>query len=534
MPSEASITLDLLIPDRAELGDQILHYRLGPLIGEGGMGCVFEAFDQRLERSVAVKVLKPALSKRPAARANFLREARALAAIRHPNVVTIFAVEDAKLPFMVMERLEGRSLMTWLEHDQSLTVAQVVGIGQQVASGLAAAHAACVLHRDIKPHNIFLENGVAKLLDFGLSVALQHEPRAAAVAGTPYYMAPEQIQAEPVDERTDLYALGVVLYRLLSGRFPFGELPATAALVAVTTRDAPTLATHTPSVPSSLIQLVDQLIARNPDHRLQSASEVVQRLEAIDSEVRRGWIGRGLRLLQSPQLWLTLAASLIPLLGGALAVSIALPSRVIGQPMAVNSSAASSLDSLPAMQALQQELLPSQRRALPLGRTQRLRNLASFDIAAVDQGRLDMVTIEVSNDESASTPLTSSANESELELFLIANWIEGASWDEISSIPPDARSLSEIPEAIPLGKLELYDEQLAGNSLSPTLPAEALVEHIRQRGLPCSIVIASDSNPLGTELFATLKLRLTWYVAKESQDTSATQDRRSAQEAGDE
>ena len=320
--------LDKLIPDRRTNGDRVLHYAVRNRLGEGGMGYVLEAFDERLQRVVAIKVIKPHLAKQPESRQQFVNEARAMAAIRHENIVTVFAVEDTELPFIVMERLEGESLSDWLKHRVAKPINSLDGIriGRQIAAGLAAAHRVGVLHRDIKPQNIWIEQGRVKLLDFGLAV--RQAGRQARVEGTPSYIAPEQLRGEPTDKRTDLYSVGVVLYRMLSGQLPFASTTKSATLVAIATRNAPSLAEVAPDRPAELIDIVDRLLSSEPDHRIQSADELQDQLQRIERTISVGLGGRLLRAVRRPAIWGWAAASVVAFLAAFAGGVLLLPSSV--------------------------------------------------------------------------------------------------------------------------------------------------------------------------------------------------------------
>ena len=194
-------------------GDRLLHYRLIRQIGEGGMGVVFEAQDERLGRTVAIKRLHGALSEAPGLRERFLREARAASAMDHPNLCTVHAVEEAPdgSLLLVMAFYRGQTLAGLLAHGP-LDVDRIRDLGGQTATGLHAAHLAGIVHRDIKPANIFLlHSGSVKILDFGLSRAdhLEHLTAQHQVMGTLAYMPPEQLAGSTVDHRADLWALGV-------------------------------------------------------------------------------------------------------------------------------------------------------------------------------------------------------------------------------------------------------------------------------------------------------------------------------------
>ena len=190
------------------------------------MGVVLKAFDEKLQRVVAIKVMAEALAASPAARKRFVREAQAAAAVRSDHIVNIYEVEESgSRPYLVMELISGVSLQERLDAAGPLGVREILRIGLQIAQGLAAAHAQGVVHRDISPANILLENGVerVKITDFGLARVADDATHSASgiVAGTPQYMAPEQVCGEPVDQRSDLFSLGSVLYAMCTGRSPF-------------------------------------------------------------------------------------------------------------------------------------------------------------------------------------------------------------------------------------------------------------------------------------------------------------------------
>src|SRR6266480_1542432 len=190
------------------------------------MGIVLRGFDEQLHRVVAIKVMAAQLATNATARKRFTREAQAQAAVSHDHIVTIHAVEEAgPLPHLVMQYVAGLSLQQRLEKDGPLELQEILRIGMQTASGLAAAHAQGLVHRDIKPANILLENGVerVKITDFGLARAAADASltQSGVVAGTPHYMSPEQAEGKPVDQRSDLFSLGTMLYLMCTGRPPF-------------------------------------------------------------------------------------------------------------------------------------------------------------------------------------------------------------------------------------------------------------------------------------------------------------------------
>jgi eukaryotic-like serine/threonine-protein kinase len=268
-------------------------YEILEVIGRGGMGVVLKAHDPGLNRFVAVKVLSPHLSGTAAACRRFAREAKAAAAVSHEHVVAIHAVDSAgRPPYLVMQYVAGKSLQHRIDQTGPLETAEILRIGMQAASGLAAAHAQGLIHRDIKPSNILLENGVerVKLTDFGLALALDDASltQSGLVVGTPQYMAPEQARGEPVDFRADLFSLGSVLYAMACGRPPFRASSTIAVLRRVGDEPPRPVRELNPDVPEWLAAIIARLHAMDPADRFQAAAEVADLL------------GRWLAHIQSP------------------------------------------------------------------------------------------------------------------------------------------------------------------------------------------------------------------------------------------
>jgi serine/threonine protein kinase len=262
------------------LGD----YQVQEVIGQGGMGIVLKAFEPALNRLVAIKVMSAAIAGSAVARRRFTREAKAAAAVSHDHIVTVHGVHEADgLPYLVMQYVRGESLQARLDRSGPLEVVEIVRIGLQTASGLAAAHAQGLIHRDIKPANLLLENGLArvKITDFGLARMIDEVglTQSGVVAGTPEYMAPEQARGEPVDHRSDLFSLGCVLYAMCTGLPPFRAGTAVAVLRQVSDHEARPIRSLNPDVPAWLEALVTRLMAKDPTDRLQSAAEVADLLE---------------------------------------------------------------------------------------------------------------------------------------------------------------------------------------------------------------------------------------------------------------
>ncbi|WP_020474427.1 protein kinase domain-containing protein [Zavarzinella formosa] len=276
-------------------------YRVVRLLGAGGMGLVYLAEDEVLRRQVAVKVLRPRLARKTRAREGFLREARAMASLKHDNVVTVFQVGETTgpggetIPFLAMELLEGESLADWIRREGPLPAGWIPGIGRQAAGGLAAAHACGVVHRDIKPGNLWLEApswwtdmpkadrpplptvARIKVLDFGLAQPTGEESidDNRTILGTPAYMPPEQAAGKEVNHRADLFSLGVVLYELTTGRRPYPREKQTDIPAYATPPRVTDLARNVPPV---LADLIHRLISPNPADRPETAREVQQAL----------------------------------------------------------------------------------------------------------------------------------------------------------------------------------------------------------------------------------------------------------------
>jgi tRNA A-37 threonylcarbamoyl transferase component Bud32 len=256
------------------------HYDVLDVIGRGGMGVVFKARDTRLQRIVAIKVLAAELAASGSARQRFFREARAAAAVRDDHVVSIHAVseETGPTPYLVMEFIAGVTLEKRIKERGALAVKEVLRIGMQAAEGLAAAHRQGLIHRDVKPANILLENGVerVKITDFGLARAADDASlsQSGVIAGTPLYMSPEQARGETLDPRSDLFSLGSVLYTLCTGRAAFAAGNTMAVLKRVCEETPRPIREFNPDIPEWLAAVVDRLLAKESGKRFQTAAEL--------------------------------------------------------------------------------------------------------------------------------------------------------------------------------------------------------------------------------------------------------------------
>ena len=258
-------------------------YEIIEVVGHGGMGAVLRAFETKLSRVVAVKVMAPTLAANPTAVKRFLREATTAAAVHHDHVVTIHAVDEShQPPYLVMQFIEGQTLQQKIDREGALELKHILRIGSQAAAGLAAAHKTGLIHRDIKPANILLENGVerVKITDFGLARTADdlQVTQTGLIAGTPQYMSPEQAKGEPIDVRSDLFSLGSVLYTMCTGRPAFRADNPVAVLRRLCDDTPRPIREVNPEIPEWLCEIVDKLLEKDPGQRLQSAHEVAELL----------------------------------------------------------------------------------------------------------------------------------------------------------------------------------------------------------------------------------------------------------------
>lgn len=273
-------------PSHPEMLGRLGRYEIERIVGSGGMGIVLKGFDTELNRPVAVKMLAQHLSGVGAARVRFAREARAAAAIVHENVVSIHNVEaDRETPYLVMQFIAGESLQERVDRTGPLHARQVLRIAVQVAAGLAAAHKQGVIHRDIKPSNILLESGVERVLitDFGLARTVDDASltRTGIIAGTPAYMSPEQANGDAVDQQSDLFSLGSLIYFMATGHPPFRADRAMGVLNRICTHRHKPLWQVAEQIPDELSVLVDQLLEKRSAKRCPSADQVHGRLTTL-------------------------------------------------------------------------------------------------------------------------------------------------------------------------------------------------------------------------------------------------------------
>lgn len=298
---------------------ELEHYGIVEVIGQGGMGVVLRAFDRRLDRDVALKIMRGDLASDPNARARFQREAKATAQLRHPNIVTIHEVGEAGgYPYLGMEYVDGPSLADYVREQGALEGNEIRGIFRQIVQGLAHAHDAGVVHRDIKSSNILLDGreGTARIADFGLAYVVGSQTRITrpdSVFGTPEYMSPEQAQGcDLIDERSDLYSAGVVLYEMLTGRVPFQAQLPSAVVHKLLNRVPEDPQNHVSRVDRHLAKLAVRLLAKRPEDRFDSAKAV---LKALDQPTTVTVPERRRRLLHRVTAVLTVAVT-VALAGG--------------------------------------------------------------------------------------------------------------------------------------------------------------------------------------------------------------------------
>lgn len=304
MPESDGVDLTFLDPplEQDEIG-RIAHYRVLSIIGVGGMGVVLRGEDTHLRRPVALKVMRKEYVESYASRERFLQEARVVAAVESENIVTIYQVGmHNDVPFLAMQFLHGEALDERLNRQVPLPVPFALLIARQTATGLADAHAHGLVHRDIKPANIWLETDPAsgkfrrvRLLDFGLARIIDSNRKLTSmgvIVGTPQYMSPEQAFGSEVDGRADLFSLGAVMYAMFTGTLPFEGKTSAATLMALVSHNPPRVSTMNRQVPGEVDELIERLLAKEPEKRPATADEVVEILDSVLIEFSAPILGR--------------------------------------------------------------------------------------------------------------------------------------------------------------------------------------------------------------------------------------------------
>lgn len=269
-------------------GRQVSHFQVGDVLGCGGMGVVYQAHDLRLGRTVALKFLLPQYSLDAVAKERFLQEARAASILQHLNICTIYDVGETeeKQLFLAMACYGGETLRARLARSGTLAVKEAIELGQQIARGLSAAHAAGVVHRDLKPANLMLTpEGTLKILDFGLAKLRDLSITGpGACAGTVAYMSPEQSRGEPVDARSDLWSVGVVLYEMLTGKVPFGGGHELSTVYRLIHEEPTPVSSVRPDVPADVQAVIEKLLRKQPAERYSNAAELMNDLDAVGGD----------------------------------------------------------------------------------------------------------------------------------------------------------------------------------------------------------------------------------------------------------
>lgn len=263
------------------------RYEIIEKIGEGGMSVVYKAKDRLLNRYVAIKILRPEFIEDEQFVENFRKESQAAAGLSHPNIVNVYDVgKEGKIHFIVMELIDGKSLSQVIEEKGKLDYKEAISIAKQVASALSLAHKNQIIHRDVKPHNILItSSGTAKLADFGIARAISKERIAEGdekIMGSVHYFSPEQARGTYVDERSDIYSLGIVLYEMLTGKVPFdGDNPISIALMHIND-SIPSISQSVKGVPPQLEKVIEKATDKYQSNRYKSAEEMIEDLDNID------------------------------------------------------------------------------------------------------------------------------------------------------------------------------------------------------------------------------------------------------------
>jgi serine/threonine protein kinase len=277
------------------IGTTVSHYKILEKLGQGGMGVVYKAEDLTLKRIVALKFLPPHVSASETDRARFLLEAQAAAALNHPNICTIYGIEDTgEHSFIAMEFVDGQTLR---DKRDAINLAKAIDIGIQISDGLAVAHEKGIVHRDIKPENIMVrKDGIVQIMDFGLAKLRASRAsrltKEGSTVGTAGYMSPEQVQGQETDHRSDIFSLGVLLYELFTGELPFKGIHETALLYEIVNVDPAPMSTVKPEIDAELDRIVLECLQKDPDERYQGVKDISKDLKRFKRESSKQRLSR--------------------------------------------------------------------------------------------------------------------------------------------------------------------------------------------------------------------------------------------------
>ena len=325
------------------------HYEVVSELGRGGMGVVYKGYEPSLARYVAIKELSPALAGDPAVVERFLREARSMALLNDPHIIQIYSIgQENDLPFFVMEFVDGSSVAALIQRDKHLQPGDAMKIVHQTAKGLSAAHDRGVIHRDIKPANLILsQRGQVKIADFGIALANsdmnQKLTSAGEMVGTPGYLPPELLLGKAVDQRSDVYALGVVLFEMLTGRTPFSDASVYKLMLDVVQSEVPDVREINADIDPGVAAILAKMLIKDPAKRYQSMADLIKDLEKHPLVAAGGPLKLGIRSnageatalnLQSPIAATARSATPPPVMDrrGPLSASLPLPRRGAGTP----------------------------------------------------------------------------------------------------------------------------------------------------------------------------------------------------------